>query len=305
MKIACVILNYNDAGTVEVLVQGIRDYSCIDQIVLVDNASTDDSFARLCRLRDGKISVIRAEKNGGYGAGNNLGVRYAAGQLGATHVLIANPDIAVSEKCIRGLARVFEKHPEAGVVTAVMRLPADGRAAGSVPVNAWPLHGFWGELFFMGPVSRRLFAGRLGYPTAYFHGKNAVYVDVVHGSMLMVSAKAFLAGGGYDEGLFLYQEEAVLARRMQAAGYRSVLLLRESYLHQEAVSVKREIADELRRQRIREQSVLYYMTNYLGAGPLRRAAAGIWFFGIRMEVRGFRFLEKCRQRWRCGHVGRV
>lgn len=44
MKINCVILNYNDAGTVENLVRRIKDYRCLDRIVVVDNASTDDSW---------------------------------------------------------------------------------------------------------------------------------------------------------------------------------------------------------------------------------------------------------------------
>lgn len=95
MQLSCVILNYNDAETTEKLVKQLADYDVLHQIIVVDNASTDDSLERLRKLesdanasQSGKVRVISADHNGGYGSGNNLGVRYAAEQGGATHVLI-------------------------------------------------------------------------------------------------------------------------------------------------------------------------------------------------------------------------
>lgn len=283
MKVNCVILNYNDAQTVEELVAQIRDYACIDRIVLVDNASADGSFQRLRALAGDRVDVIRAEKNGGYGAGNNLGIRYAVEQNGATHVLVANPDVSFDEGCIRGLARVFRRHPEVGVAAASM----EDRQYGS-SLNGWRLYGFTGLLLSMGPVSRRVFCCFLSCHRPRSDGKKAIYVDVVHGSMLMVDGAAFLECGGYDEGIFLYQEEMVLASRMKALGRRTVLLLGESYRHGHSVSVSKAYSQELARQRIREESTLYYMKNYLHIRPFQEWAARLWFWGIRMEVRVFR-----------------
>ena len=44
VKINCVILNYNDASTVLELINEIGGYQALDRIVIVDNASTDDSW---------------------------------------------------------------------------------------------------------------------------------------------------------------------------------------------------------------------------------------------------------------------
>ena len=41
MNVSCIILNYNDADTTIKLVQGMKDYSSLDSIVVVDNHSTD------------------------------------------------------------------------------------------------------------------------------------------------------------------------------------------------------------------------------------------------------------------------
>lgn len=280
MKLNCVILNYNDGDTVSKLTEMIGGYEILEQIVVVDNASTDDSWEKLWKLQDEKIRVIRAEKNGGYGAGNNLGVKYAVEKNGATHVLIANPDVAFSENTLLRMLKIFEKHHDVGVVTAAME---DVRY--ETMCNGWPLRSFAGELLSMGPVSRRLLGRFLEYPGSRFQGRTAAYVDVVHGSMLMVAADKFLECGGYDEGIFLYQEEAVLGRRMKNCGFRTVLLLNCSYRHEHSVSISKTFESQMARQRLREKSTLYYMQNYLSVNPLQEQIAKLWFWGIRMELK--------------------
>lgn len=285
MQLSCVILNYNDAETTEKLVMQIADYDVLHQIIVVDNASTDDSLERLRKLESDanasqscKVRVISADHNGGYGSGNNLGVRCGAEQ-GATHVLIANPDVVFSEQSLKAMLAVFARHPEVGIVTTRIR---DARFPNLK--NGWPLRSFMRELLSMGPVSRRLLGKTFDYPDSYFTGRSAVYVGAVHGSMLMVDTEKFLEAGGYDEGIFLYEEEQVLGRRMQNAGYRSVLLLNQHYDHEHSASISKSFSDAMKRQRLREESTLYYMKHYLHISPLQEQIAKLWFAGIRLEM---------------------
>ena len=285
MQLSCVILNYNDAETTEKLVMQIADYDVLHQIIVVDNASTDDSLERLRKLepdanasQSGKVRVISADHNGGYGSGNNLGVRCGAEQ-GATHVLIANPDVVFSEQSLKAMLAVFVRHPEVGIVTTRIR---DARFPDLK--NGWPLRSFMRELLSMGPVSRRLLGKTFDYPDSCFAGRSAVYVGAVHGSMLMVDTEKFLEAGGYDEGIFLYEEEQVLGRRMQNAGYRSVLLLNQHYDHEHSTSISKSFSDAMKRQRLREESTLYYMKHYLHISPLQEQIAKLWFAGIRLEM---------------------
>lgn len=285
MQLSCVILNYNDAETTEKLVMQIADYDVLHQIIVVDNASTDDSLERLRKLESDanasqscKVRVISADHNGGYGSGNNLGVRCGAEQ-GATHVLIANPDVVFSEQSLKAMLAIFARHPEVGIVTTRIR---DARFPNLK--NGWPLRSFIRELLSMGPVSRRLLGKTFDYPDSYFAGRSAVYVGAVHGSMLMVDTEKFLESGGYDEGIFLYEEEQVLGRRMQNAGYRSVLLLNQHYDHEHSASISKSFSDAMKRQRLREESTLYYMKHYLHISPLQEQIAKLWFAGIRLEM---------------------
>lgn len=279
MKVCCVIVNYNDGDTVMNLVDRITGFKVLEGIVVVDNRSTDDSLEKLRSLEGDKVTVIRGERNGGYGYGNNLGVQYAVKVMGATHVAIANPDVEFTERTILALGRLFQKHPDLGAAAPVMEDMQYGGLG-----RGWRLHGFLGELLVMGPVSRRLFRRFLNYPEQYYRGKRVVGVGAVHGSMLMVDGKAFLECGGYDEGIFLYQEESVLGWRMRTGGYRTAVLMTETYVHRHGTSIIKSCESQMRRQMIRHESVLYYMKHYLYINRFQQLAAKVWFGGILAEI---------------------
>lgn len=124
-----------------------------------------------------------------------------------------------------------------------------------------------------------------------------MWVDEVHGSMLMVDATAFWSAAVMMK-VFFRQEEMVLARRMREAGKRTVLLLTESYYHEHSTTIGKSYQKELERQKLREQSVLYYMEKYLHINCLQEWIARLWFGGIRMEVRVFRCVERLWKRIR-------
>ena len=81
--ITVVALNYNDYQTMISYIDSIVDYSNINYIVVVDNLSTDDSYDKLKSYygRSQKVVVISTAYNGGYGYGNNFGIRYAIERL--------------------------------------------------------------------------------------------------------------------------------------------------------------------------------------------------------------------------------
>ena len=225
------------------------------------------------------IVVLAAGKNGGYGAGNNLGIRYSCQELGMDHVLVANPDVAFSERTVARLSRLLDRHPELGAVSTRMQDAVYGEQP-----NGWPLLGLWGDLARSGPVCRRLFKPFLEYRKTYLQGKRAVYVDAVHGSLVMVDGKKFLACGGYDERVFLYNEEAILGFRLRAKGYGTALLLTDQYLHQHSQSISKTYGDMWQRQQLRNASALYYYKNYLKISRWQELAVKAFFQVVRAEI---------------------
>ncbi len=264
MNISCIILNYNDSETAENLVRSISDYEVLDSIVIVDNRSNDDSFFRLKALEGKKIHLIQAEKNGGYGYGNNLGIRYACQNLHATHVLIANPDVKVSEESIKAMKKAFTRIDKLAVAAAVTT-----DSTGAIALSSWKLNGLIGDILDTGLITRRIFAPLLnGRPelkadlAAVGKGKYA-YVDAVAGSLFMADLSALIECGLYDEDVFLYYEEKILGFKLREKGYRTVLLLNHSYMHLHSVSINKSVGSILKKQALLHESKLHYYKNYL------------------------------------------
>ena len=129
MKLAAVILNYNDGDETIEAVRRISEYETLEAVIVVDNASTDGSREKLkawLREMNHKLAreereeeeeteqfhrymLVSSDRNGGYGYGNNLGVQYAYEVAGAEYVLIANPDASFSEDCLKQMLACFEE----------------------------------------------------------------------------------------------------------------------------------------------------------------------------------------------------
>ena len=65
MKLALVVLNYNDADNTLKILGNVADYSVFDKVIVVDNASNDDSTIRLksfCEKREKILFVLRIKK---------------------------------------------------------------------------------------------------------------------------------------------------------------------------------------------------------------------------------------------------
>ena len=295
MKLAAVILNYNNANETIEAAKRLKNYSVIDAVIIVDNASTDNGFEAIEKFAENmnrifqeetceednfhRFIAVRSEKNGGYGAGNNLGVRYAYEVLGAEYVIIANPDVYFSEECAWKLVEALSQDDEAAVASALME---DGK--GGLQQTAWRLRGWWGELLNSGPISRRIFRRFINYGSDFFEGRSMCEVGAVHGSLLCIDADKFLGCGGYDENIFLYCEENVLGYKMRAAGYKTLLLTDISYRHEGSTSVKKSLEDMTGRERIRQSSERYYYKNYLKAGPFKMAVTAVFQAVVLLET---------------------
>lgn len=285
MNISCIILNYNDAKTAVGLVNSLANYKILDSIVVVDNHSTDDSASRLAALAGGKIHFIRTEKNGGYGYGNNQGIRYAYENLHASHVLIANPDIKVSEETIRAMSEAFSKVSRLAAAAAVTT-----DETGNIALSGWRLHGLLGDLLDTGIITRRVFAKCLNDRPELRAGQGKspsyVYVDAVLGSLFLADVHVLVECGLYDEEVFLYYEEKILGFKLKEKGYKTALLLNQSYVHLHSVSIDKSVKSILKKQALLHESKLHYYKKYLGINRfqelLARAFLGflmgeIWF----------------------------
>ena len=110
MKTGFLIVNYNDYETTNKLLENIKNYSCLDMIVVVDNNSTDSSYENLKKQETEKIKIIKNSSNEGYGSGINFGSKYLINKLKECYIIVSNPDIVIyKEEDIIKLINSFDE----------------------------------------------------------------------------------------------------------------------------------------------------------------------------------------------------
>ena len=137
MKLVYMIINYNDASSVLDLWNQIKDYTSIDEVLVVDNHSSDDSFSVLKKIKQKKLRVIQTESNRGYGSAINYGTNDVLKRYSDAYIVISNADIVVSsEKDLITLTKGLEKKNvgitapniiEHGIYNRGWKLPTPGQ----------------------------------------------------------------------------------------------------------------------------------------------------------------------------------
>ena len=286
MKLALVVLNYNDADNTLKILGNVADYSVFDKVIVVDNASNDDSKIRLksfCEKRD-KIFFVENQENKGYGAGNNVGI-FVAKKLGMDLALIANPDTDFEERVIKVVKSVMVKNYNISICAPLVETNDVYGSRENVLKGAscWPMRDFMHSLVENGPICRRLFTKALHYDRNFYNAKIRK-VGAVLGALLMVRVEDFLRVGGYDENMFLYGEEDLLSKKMADIGKKTVVVTGYKYKHIHSASIKKSLKSLYSRQKIREESTMYFYKNYLKINLLQQIFAKVFFAFVRLEV---------------------
>ena len=282
-----VILNYNDAETTVKLLSHIELFTLIDHIVVVDNCSTDDSFLILSSHSNTKIDVVKSDRNGGYGYGNNYGIRYLNENYKPTHILVCNPDIDIEEDVLQRMLNTFNADPRIAVVAPFM-LNRDGRKE---PDCAWRLPTKYEYIF-----SADLIIGHFLRPTHYSNldklTEISKEVDCVAGSLLMVDTAKMLQNGMYDENVFLFGEETTIGCKFKKAGLKTILLLQDSFLHLHGVSINKSIGSQVKKRKLMLTSRQYILKTYLGASKLDLLLAKIVYSFSMFQFRVLLMMKK-------------
>lgn len=251
--IGCVVLNYNDADTTLDLLKRIEPMEIIDQIVLVDNKSTDNSLERLKDQESNKVHVVCAKKNGGYGSGNNVGIEYLRKNYSCDYIIIANPDVIFDESVIKKMVNEFD---EDTVIVAPLTL--DSKKERQLPI-AWKVPTVKDYFLFSSIVLNKIFKP-FQYPTQFFN-TDICEVDCVQGCLFMLN-NSLIEDKLYDENIFLFFEESCIGKQFKDKGYKTKLLMNVDYIHNHSVSINKAFNSEARKRKITLDSFYTYFEDY-------------------------------------------
>lgn len=235
--ILTVILNYRTADmTLESARCAVREMEGIaGEIVIVDNDSGDGSFDAITEgVRAAgwtQVRVLQSGRNGGYGAGNNFGIRAGLSDgRRPDYVYLLNSDAFPDTGAIRYLVDALEANPKLGFAGSYIH-GADGQPH----CTAFRHPSVWSEFegaARTGLVTRLLKKHVLALPIP----KTASEVDWVAGASVLMRCKTLDDIGLFDERFFLYFEETDLCRRARRAGWGTVYVPESSVTHIGSVS---------------------------------------------------------------------
>jgi GT2 family glycosyltransferase len=257
-------------------------------VIVVDNGGGGAEIDA-AELQEG-VRVLRAEHNGGFGAGCNLGARATEADV----LVFLNPDTVARPGAVAALAAALEDE-EVGVVQARLRLldrPDTLNSGGNV-----------------------LHLSGLAWPGGYGEPADAVTareeIAYASGAAVAVRAELFHELGGFTEELFLYQEDLELSWRARLAGRRVIVDPAADVLHEYVL----ERRDRRKEYYLERNRLIFVLTSYsrrllfIVAPVLLVVEVGLLVLALREgwlreKARGWVWLIRNRQ-WLGEHRRRV
>lgn len=196
-RVGAMIVAHNSAG---VLADCLRALPPGLPVVVVDNASTDESVAAVRNARpDARVIVSR--ENLGFGRGANLGIDALPA---AEFALLINPDARLARDALDRLIAAADRWPDAALLGPEIRRP-DGAVEPSHDVMV---------------LRRRRFPDRGPEPAP----EGDTCAEFLSGAVLLLRRAAVQAIGGFDPAFFLFYEDDDLCLRLRRAGHALVLV---------------------------------------------------------------------------------
>jgi GT2 family glycosyltransferase len=276
IELAIIIVNFRTAALTEDCLRSLEsEIGPAMQVVIVDNASGDGSAERLERVIAERgwfrwARLIRSPRNGGFAAGNNLGIR----AIRAAAYLLLNSDTIVRPGALAGLLAAARARPDAGIIGPGL---LDGR-------------GEFDQSFFRqpAPASEFIRSSNTGLVARWLERFDLILprtdrpleVDWLGFACVLVQGTVIEQVGLLDEGYFMYFEDIDYCRRVRAAGYNVLYWPEPKVVHLQGGSskVSSEGAAQQRAPRYYYEARARYFAKFYGRRGLWLANA-LWCAG--------------------------
>ena len=221
MDVSIIIVNYNTAVLLEDCIHSIKEQSVeiSYEIIVVDNASADDSVSML-ETTFPEVILIKSPENIGFGKANNLGVKQAEGN----YVLLLNTDILLINNAVK-------------ILFDYMESPAakdTGACGGNLyhqnlqPNFSYSTHfpSLWNIFLY-----RSQLLSFLKTADSFNTSGKVKEVAIIIGADLMMHRSFYEQLGGFDPDYFMYIEDGDLAYRIKKNHKKSVSVPEARIIH--------------------------------------------------------------------------
>ncbi len=267
MDVSIIIVNYHTPDLVIDCINSVFDHTqgITYEIIVVDNASKDDSVNKIRSFFRDKVQVIASEDNLGFGKGNNLGVSYATGE----YVLLLNPDTYLINNAVKVLFDYISTHKKIGIIGGNLYFP-DLSPAPSFCLEfdtptAEKRNASWVSIISKKILNKLNISHGRPFEKNFNYSDKIMKVGYIFGADMMLRRDVFLAEGGFDPDFFMYAEEEELSWRITKSGYIIVNDPNAKIVHLEGASTSEHIDGFNKRQfQMRMNGKLVYYKKCFG-----------------------------------------
>ncbi len=214
-RISVIIVSWNTRGLLKDCLNsvGIPGDSLVQEVIVVDNASSDGSPDMVAEEFP-EVTLIRSKENLGFARGNNLGIGRASGSW----LALVNSDVVVHPGCLEQLANYLDTHSDVGLAGPRV-IGRDGR-----------LQPTWRQLPTIWTTACRslaldkIFSRVSKRKLNQWVNGDPVHVEVLSGCFWVARREAVAQVGGLDERFFFYAEDLDWCKRFGDAGWKVVFV---------------------------------------------------------------------------------
>lgn len=248
-KTAIVIVNYNDLKNTSSMINELKTFNNIDEIVIVDSGSTDDSLKELKKIKG--VTVLESA-NLGYSHALNVGSKYLVKKYDDVNIILSNSDISIKDpKVIDELNKMIDD-------TTKVVMPAINEN-GTIKYG-WRTRHKYIDLINNIPFINRLYRDKLIYYKKSYY-KDIVNVDCIYGCFFMVEGNTLKDIDFFDENVFLYFEEDILAKKLKKNKLLAKCNCNIYVYHMHNATIGNNVSN-LNKYKIHSKSKFYYEKNY-------------------------------------------
>lgn len=215
-----IILNYNGYKDTIECIKSLQKINYNNyKIVIVDNNSTNNSF-NILKKEFNDIEILKSLENNGFGAGNNIGIKYAL-KNNAELVLLLNNDTTVERDFLLNMVDEFED-------------PNVGMVAGKIyyydkPEVIWSAGGYINKFKGLG-----CHYGINKVDNDEFNIRKEV--NFLTGCCQLIKSQVIKKIGLYEESFFLYLEDVDYCINVLESGYKIIYQPRSIIYHKVSAS---------------------------------------------------------------------
>jgi GT2 family glycosyltransferase len=292
MQLSVIILNYNVRYFLEQCVLSVQKAleNMEGEIIVVDNASADDSCAMM-QQRFPEVQLIQNTENLGFPKGNNIGVAAAKGE----YLCILNPDTVVAEDTFVKVLEFAKKQKNLGIVGVKLIdgsgnfLPESKRGVPTPWVAFTKIMG-WYRWFPTMPVFTKYYAEHLKPNQT---GK----VDILVGAFMLLTRELYLEVGGFDENCFMYSDDIDLSYQVLQSGKDNFYFHETTVLHYKGEST---VKDGTYMKRFQEAMRFFYQKHFKVSFFFEIfMQVGIFFFSLLKTLQGKPKIQKEPKEYLC------